>query len=215
MPLSSLRVGGEPLPPNGPLLIAPNHLSVIDPLIIGLAVVAHGRIPRFLGLGSVLRFPLIGAVLRYFDHIPIDRGSHSRRNALTAVTEALHRGECVVVYPEGRLTRRVDLLPEPGHSGIATLASATAAPIVPVGQWGAQQVWRSGRSTLLGWPPRRAASVVLFGPPMTVGSVTGRAQLQAATDQVMQRITWLVIAAQRAAGTTHRHGPSSRRRLSG
>ena len=53
---------------------------------------------------------------------------------------AVRRGECVVVYPEGTLTRDPDLWPMVGKTGAARIALATGAPVIPVGQWGAHEV---------------------------------------------------------------------------
>ena len=53
---------------------------------------------------------------------------------------AVQAGKCVVVYPEGTITRDPDLWPMVGKSGAARIALATGAPVVPIGQWGAQQL---------------------------------------------------------------------------
>ena len=54
-------------------------------------------------------------------------------------------GECVVVYPEGTLTRDPDLWPMTGKSGAARIALETGCPVIPVGQWGAQELLRAVR----------------------------------------------------------------------
>lgn len=196
-PVCARRSLGSGLPESGPLLVAANHLSVVDPVVLALAVLDRGRVPRFLALPQVLDVPVIGRLLRHLGQLPAERGSGDYAVALSAVVDTLRRGECVVIYPEGRLTRRRDVRPERGHPGVAWLAASTGAPVVPVGHWGAQAVWRFGRTGLLHWPPRRARAVVSFGHPLTVPPLEQGTDLTTATDRLMAEVARQV---DRAAG---------------
>ena len=72
--------------------------------------------------------------------IPVERLSRSAVGAFDAAVAAVRDGECVVVYPEGTLTRDPDLWPMTGKSGAARIALETGCPVIPVGQWGAQEM---------------------------------------------------------------------------
>lgn len=155
-----------PLPRTGPLLVAPNHLSLLDPVAVGVAVVRAGRTPRFVVAAEVMARPAVGRVLRYFDHIPLDRGRPLDPAVLEGVRAALRRGECVVFYPEGQVTRDPEYRPGRGLPGLGRLAVEFQAPIVPLAQWGAQYVVGRGTLAWRRWPPRRALVTVTGLPPI-------------------------------------------------
>lgn len=161
-PVARLRWEGT-LPERGGILLAPNHISVLDPLLVGAAAVRAGRTPRFVGAVGIFRVPVVGAVLRYFDHLPLDRAAVGDGSRLDRIRDALRAGECVVMYPEGRVTRDVGYRPGRFHRGIVRLAAEAGVPIVPVGQWGTQWVVGRPRLSWLRWRPRRARVRVRFG----------------------------------------------------
>ncbi|HET8601441.1 MAG TPA: lysophospholipid acyltransferase family protein [Segeticoccus sp.] len=196
-PVCTIESQGAELPASGPLLIAANHLSVIDPLVLGVTVVVRGRIPRFVVRPGLLEAPVVGWVSRLLLPLPVEPVSGDYGATLSAAADTLRRGECVVIYPEGHLTRRCDQLPERGRPGVAWLAATTGVPVTPVGHWGAQQVWRFGRTALLRWPLRRARAVVCFGEPLTLSRSTTAADLVAATERVMAAVTRQVTVAAR------------------
>ena len=72
--------------------------------------------------------------------IPVERLSRNAVGAYDAAVAAVRDGECVVVYPEGTITRDPDLWPMVGKSGAARIALETGCPVIPVGQWGAQEL---------------------------------------------------------------------------
>ncbi len=160
--------GAENLPETGPFILAPNHYTKIDPLIIAVTVWRLGRAPRFLLKDSLLHLPVAGPVLRWAGMIPIGRGGPSRETsgALSTVDALAASGSGVIVYPEGTLTRDPGLWPMRGKTGAARLALAGGIPLVPMAHWGSEQFLpRYGRFKL--WPPRRPVRIV-FGPPMEV-----------------------------------------------
>jgi 1-acyl-sn-glycerol-3-phosphate acyltransferase len=179
--------GAENLPRTGGFVAAPNHLSYVDPLIFGHFMVDHGRAPFFLGKESVFRVPVVGAILRAADQIPVYRNTGQAADAFRAAVGAIEEGKCVGVYPEGTLTRDPDLWPMVGKTGAARIALTTRCPVIPVAQWGPQAILApySKRVRLL---PRKTMHVSagrpvdlsdLYDVPMT-GAV-----LREATDRIM------------------------------
>ncbi len=158
-----------PLPRSGPLLVAPNHVSMVDPIAVAMAVVRAGRTPRFVITADVLALPVVGPVLRYFDHIALDRTRPLDPELLEPVRRALRRGECVVFYPEGGISKDADYRLGRGLPGLGRLAIELGVPVLPVAQWGAQHIVGRGALAWRRWPPRRAGVTVrglpLLPPP--------------------------------------------------
>lgn len=135
--------GMERIAKNGPLLVACNHVSYFDPLAHGLMMVKVGRRPRFLAKKELYENPVVGSALRGMKHIQVERGTGSLA-PVKAATEALLEGECVLVYPEGTVTKNPDHSPMQGKTGIARLTLTSGVPVLPVAVWGSQRVWRRG-----------------------------------------------------------------------
>ncbi|HNP15680.1 MAG TPA: lysophospholipid acyltransferase family protein, partial [Terrimesophilobacter sp.] len=102
---------GEHLPPTGPVIVAPNHYSEIDPLVIGLTIWKLGRAPRYLGKASLFTIPVFGALLRKSGQIPVERAGSRGSDPLAAANQLVKDNSVVVVYPEGTLTRDPGLWP--------------------------------------------------------------------------------------------------------
>jgi 1-acyl-sn-glycerol-3-phosphate acyltransferase len=141
--------GLERIPADGPVIVAGNHLSYLDPLAHAYFVIKAGRRPRFLAKRELFEVPLIGRVLRGAGQIPVARGTGDE-SPLEDAARALEAGEVVLVYPEGTTTTtKADFSPGRGKSGVARLALRTGVPVLPVATWGGQYVWRkSGRQSL-------------------------------------------------------------------
>ena len=133
-------IDGEKIPASGGCIVVFNHISHIDPLLAAHFVYDHGRLPRYLAKSGLFRNRFLGRFLREAGQIPVERLSRNAVGAFDAAVEAVRRGECVVVYPEGTLTRDPDLWPMVGKSGAARIALATGCPVIPVGQWGAHEL---------------------------------------------------------------------------
>lgn len=178
--------------PSGPLLVASNHISWVDPLFLAAALMRAGRTPRFVIMSSVLGYPVVGPVLRYFDHIGLDRTRATDPALLEPVRAALRREECVVLYPEGRVTQRDDYRPGRPLPGLGVLAAELGVPVLPVAQWGAQHVVGRSRPPWLTWPPRRADVVVealpLVAPPQAAGVLAARRFTGSVLDAVGARV---------------------------
>jgi 1-acyl-sn-glycerol-3-phosphate acyltransferase len=133
-------IDGEKIPATGGCILVVNHMSHVDPLLTALFVWDHGRIPRYLAKSSLFRTTFVGRVLRSAHQIPVERLSRSAIGAYDAAVKAVNDGECVVVYPEGTLTRDPALWPMSAKSGAARIALATGVPVIPVAHWGAQEM---------------------------------------------------------------------------
>jgi len=186
--------GAERLPASGGLVVCANHLSHLDPLTLADFLIDAGRPPYFLAKEELFATPVVGTVLRRAEQIPVQRGTGEARAALGAAVEAVRSGRCVAVYPEATLTRDPGLWPMAGKSGAARVALTTGCPVVPVAQWGPQEILfpYSKRPRLF---PRRTVHV-LVGDPVDLHDLRGRpidARLLAeATRRIMRDITGLL-----------------------
>ena len=132
--------GTENLPSSGGCVVAVNHISEFDPLTSAHFVYDNGRLPRFLGKSEVFKVPIMGRILLSAGQIPVYRQSTDAAKAFSAAVEAVEAGRCVVVYPEGTITRDPGLWPMKGKTGAVRIALTTGCPLIPVAQWGAQKV---------------------------------------------------------------------------
>ena len=131
----------------GPVILAANHVSPVDPLILMAACQRVGVVPRIMATGGVFRAPVVGAVMRHCGHIRVDRKSEHVADALPAAAKALAENSAVLVYPEGRIGLDPWMWPERGKTGTARLAQMVGVPVLPVAQWGTHAVvpWEAPR----------------------------------------------------------------------
>ena len=182
--------GGRNVPASGGALLAVNHLSHVDPIVLVAYCMAQGRVPRFLAMKELWGMRVIGAPLRGGRHIPVDRKA-SGIEAYRAAVESVRRGELVVVYPEGGFPYESDGWPQKAHTGVARMALATGAPVIPVGQWGSNHLLPP--TAKVGTLLPRATLRVLAGEPVDLSDLVGkqgrRSALQEATDRIMGRVS--------------------------
>jgi 1-acyl-sn-glycerol-3-phosphate acyltransferase len=205
--------GEEHLPEEGAYVLAPNHYSNFDPLVVAVVVWRLGRAPRFMAKESLFRVPVLGAAMRATGMVPVSRGSSASaaRDTIRSSETLVEHGRGVVVYPEGSLTRDPQLWPMRGKTGAVRLAlAADDIPLIPMAQWGVQQIMpRYGKLRL--WPLRRRVRV-LFGPPVDLSAyrsdATQPATLLRATDVVMDHITGLLATLRGETPTAERWNPS-------
>lgn len=178
----------------GGIIVAPNHTSWFDPFVVAYALWEADRPPRFLGKESVFQIPVIGRILRHAGQIPVYRETVEAGAAIREAVAALARGECVVIYPEGTITRDPGLWPMSGKSGAVRIALATGRPLYPMAQWGSQDVMGPYRKELRLLPRKRIK--VAVGQPVDLSDLVGptpdAATLAIATDRLMDAITALV-----------------------
>jgi 1-acyl-sn-glycerol-3-phosphate acyltransferase len=130
----------ERIPRDGGFVVVGNHVSYADPLVIAHLLYDSGRLPRFLGKAEVFDVPVLGRLLVAAGQIPVYRQSTDAASALRAAIEAVNKGECVVVYPEGTITRDPNLWPMTGKTGAVRIALSTRCPVIPIAQWGSQSL---------------------------------------------------------------------------
>jgi 1-acyl-sn-glycerol-3-phosphate acyltransferase len=179
-PLCRLRVSGV-VPERlrrGPLILAANHVSPVDPIVMTAACRKAGVAPRFMATGGIFRTPVVGALMRRCGHIRVDRWTAEVARALPDAADALRAGSVVLVYPEGRIGLDPWMWPERGKTGAARMAALSGAPVLPVAQWGAHEVvpyvapkllLRSVARAL--W--RRPVVWVRFGEPVDLSATHG------------------------------------------
>lgn len=188
-------IDGHKLPRTGAFVLAPNHYSEIDPVIMGRYMWKLGRVPRFLAKASVFRVPVLGAVLRWSGQIPVEREGRGRSDApLKAAQELVDRELAVIIYPEGSLTRDPDLWPMRGKSGAVRMALQAGVPIIPAAHWGTQQIMARYSKKISFFP--RKDLYCKIGDPVDLSDLAGRpldqATLTEGTERVMAAITALL-----------------------
>jgi 1-acyl-sn-glycerol-3-phosphate acyltransferase len=182
------------LPATGGCVLVANHISHLDPLTYAHFVYDSGRIPRFLAKAEVMGVPVLGAILKSAGQIPVYRQSRTASDSFRAAVAAVEKGECVIVYPEGTITRDPDLWPMVGKTGAARIAMATGAPVVPTAQWGAQYILPpyTKKPHLL---PRKRIHVHV-GDPVDLADLHQQEPtpkvLREATDRIMAAVTALL-----------------------
>lgn len=182
------------LPATGGVIVVSNHISYFDPPNLAHYLVWNGRWPRALGKADLWRVPVIGWLAKSTGQIPVERGTERAKDALVHAREALEQGECVVIYPEGTVTADPQTWPMTARPGAARLALASGAPVIPVGQWGAQLVMPGKHP---GWPRLRPRRTVSFraGAPVDLSDLQGRTDSEAeaqASVRIMAALTELV-----------------------
>lgn len=200
-------VGLHHVPRTGPVILASNHLSFIDSVVIPMLV------PRkvvFLAKSDYFDGPGVrGAVSRvWFESLgmlPVDRDdTRAALDSLDTALEVLGRGEAFGIYPEG--TRSRDGRLYRGRTGVAHLALTAGAPVVPVGLRGTQDIQPVGARL-----PKLARVRVEFGEPLDFGGLVGTAPLgrvrRDVTDTIMAEIQKL--SGQDLAGVYNDRAPDA------
>lgn len=201
--------GAEHLPRSGGFVVASNHLSYADPLTLAHFLYDNHCPPRFLGKEAVFGIPVLGRLITATGQIPVYRESADAGKALSAAVRGVREGECVVIYPEATLTRDPDLWPMVGKTGAARVALTTGCPVVPVAQWGPQEILRPyGRRPKL-LPPTTVH--VLAGPPVDLSAYDGlpldAVTLKAATDTILDAVADLLGRLRGRTPPEHRWDP--------
>ena len=179
-----------PAPESGGVIIAINHVSIIDTVLMARLVWQSGRVPRFLVKSGMFHTAVIGAVMRGAKQIPVYRGTADASQSLRDAVTALENGEAVVIYPEGTITKDPEQWPMQAKTGIARLVLLSpGTPVVPVGQWGAQR-----RPSARWWNHlgrRRAGASI--GQPLDLSRYRGKEP----TAEILREITDVIMEAVR------------------
>ncbi|MFJ4950672.1 lysophospholipid acyltransferase family protein [Streptomyces sp. NPDC088760] len=160
-------------PPGTGYVLAANHTSFFDPVLLIGTLHRLGLRPAVLAAAGLWRVPLLGRALTREGYVPVHRGSRRAPDALRHAADALAAGRGVLIYPEGGLPRyhaSHDRPPGRLKSGVVRLALSTGAPVIPVGHAGARRVSSGSRAKqLAGWataPVRRPRVHVHIGPAL-------------------------------------------------
>jgi 1-acyl-sn-glycerol-3-phosphate acyltransferase len=201
----------ERIPQAGAFVLAPNHYSEIDPVVMGVVSWKLGRAPRFLTKASLFKNPVLRWVLRTSGQIPVERAGSKSHAALRAAEELVEKGRMVVVYPEGSLTRDPDLWPMRGKTGAVRIALEQDIPIVPAAHWGTQALMpRYGKKLSLF--PRKTIHVAI-GEPLDLSAYRGRpldqATLLKATGELMNAIAELLAELRGEPAPAERWDPTA------
>jgi 1-acyl-sn-glycerol-3-phosphate acyltransferase len=186
---------GDKLPKHGAFILAPNHYSEIDPIVVGVFVWRQGRAPRYLAKASLFKVPVLGWFLRKSGQVPVQRAGAVRgSDPLAAARKLADDGLAVIIYPEGSLTRDPDLWPMRGKSGAVRMALEAGVPLIPMAQWGTQAVMPRYGKRISVFPPKIIRAKI--GDPVDLSAFAGRkidsATLNEATALLMRDIATLL-----------------------
>ena len=180
--------GRHHVPQRGPVILAANHLSFVDSIVIPIVA---PRPVAFLAKAEYFGQPgmkgwLTGTSLRAIDAIPVQRGAHRAAQAsLELALGVLAEGRAFGIHPEGSRSRDGRIYR--GRTGVAWLALTSGAPVVPVAVRGTDRIQPVGARI-----PRPGRITVRFGPPLVFDTTVNNGQTRrAVTDDIMAAIAGL------------------------
>jgi 1-acyl-sn-glycerol-3-phosphate acyltransferase len=151
--------GVRNLPAQGPVIIAANHVSNWDPVLVGIS---FKRPVHFIAKAELFTNPVLGKLLTGLNAFPVKRGTPDRR-AIRQALDILDMGEVLGIFPEGE--RKREGQETTAHTGIAMLALKSGAPVLPVACIG------SRRNLPIGW---LNPLVVRVGEPLLLSEYRGQ-----------------------------------------
>lgn len=176
------------------IVVVANHLSWFDPFPLCHVLWDNGRTPRILVKDALFHTPVIKNVLVGAGQIPVARSTADASQAVEEAVAAVRDGEAVVLYPEGTITRDANLWPMTGRTGAARIALTSGAPVIPIAQWGPQDVMMPYTKHFRILPRKTMHTMV--GPPVDLDDLRGQPMtaevLQEATDRIITDITALL-----------------------
>ena len=155
----------ERIPLNGPVILASNHASYIDPLLIGAGV---NRTINFLARNTLYRFSPIRWLLLKLETVPVDRDG-AGGTGLKAILDRLNKGAAILLFVEG--TRSKDGLLQQAKSGIGLIVIKTNAPVIPIRLFGTFEAM--GRHHTF---PRPRKLIVKYGNPINFDKLRDEAR---------------------------------------
>jgi 1-acyl-sn-glycerol-3-phosphate acyltransferase len=195
------RLDRVPAPAQGGVLIAINHVSQADTVLMARLVWSSGRVPRFMIKAGVFGWPVVGGMMKGSGQIPVYRGTTNAAQSLRDAVAALDRGEAVVIYPEGTTTKDPQNWPMQAKTGIARLVLLSpGTPVVPVGQWGPHKMGGFSIARL----GRRRPSLASVGEALDMSRFAGKEP----TAAILREITDEIMSAVRAEVATLRGEPA-------
>jgi 1-acyl-sn-glycerol-3-phosphate acyltransferase len=175
----------ERVPVKGPVILAANHMSYLDPPLVGSGL--HRDI-NYLARESLFRYPGMGALLRSWNSVPVDRDGGGAAG-LKAILDRLLHGGGIILFPEG--TRSFDGKLQPARSGIGLTVIKSAAPVVPVRVFGTYEAY--GRHIKI---PRPKPIAVKYGEPMDFAELRAEAKTCSKTrlKEIYQQVADAIMA---------------------
>jgi 1-acyl-sn-glycerol-3-phosphate acyltransferase len=191
--ITRVRIEGDfdAIPRDGPVILAANHISNADPVLIGAWLTPRlGRRIHWLGKKEMFDWPVVGWVARNGGIVPVDRDG-ADVEAFRTASRVLEAGEVLMVFPEGTRSPTAEL--QPPKDGLAMLALRTGATIVPIGISNTDRLWPKGRPI-----PRPGGHVSMrVGAPFRIADLLPpeldrKAAKRLATTLIMRRIAALL-----------------------
>lgn len=184
----------ERVPQSGGFIAVSNHVTYADPLTLAHFLYNNGYPPHFLAKSQLFELPILGKALTALDQIPVHRGTVRAKDAVDTGMRVLSAGGVIAMFPEGTLTRDPNLWPMEARTGAARMAFETGVPIVPIAQWGAQELLGQYSKRLRPIPPKRIT--VVAGEPIDLDDLRAlpldQDTLKKATDRIMDTLTAMV-----------------------
>ena len=176
----------ERVPLTGAVILASNHASFLDPPLVGSGL---RRPINYLARESLFRFPGMGALLRSWQAVPVDRDGGGAAG-LKAILERLLAGGVIILFPEGTRTRDGRL--QPARSGIGLTVIKSDAVVIPVRTFGTYEAY--GRHVKF---PRPKPVAVKYGRPMKFEQLRAEAKTcsKARLKEIYQQIANEIMAA--------------------
>jgi 1-acyl-sn-glycerol-3-phosphate acyltransferase len=185
-----LRVkGAQYVPQEGAAVIVSNHLSLIDPFVVGFAA---KRVVNFMGKEELFGLPVVGYIIRRLGSFPVDRSRRDPAATRIALT-VLKQGELLGMFPEGTRSTTGEMIEF--RAGAARLAARTHAPIIPVA------VSNTNRAMPPGKLPRPARIGVRFGKPIELTELYQNPKDEEALERALEIIKEHIAALQRVASS--------------
>ncbi|HEU4399441.1 MAG TPA: lysophospholipid acyltransferase family protein [Actinomycetota bacterium] len=189
--------GAGHIPAGGPVILASNHRSNLDPVLLAAAV---RRPVAFMAKVELFVWPL-GWILRFIGQFPVQRGGIDRE-ALRRTSDVLARGGVLGLFPEGT---RGDGSFASMHPGLAYIVLRERCPVLPVAIFGTERVRRR-----FGWLPFASPVRIVIGTPIDLpASTAGRSGRRTATEALQQRLQAFVATASGPAAPAAIDGSSN------
>lgn len=169
--------GTENIPAQGGIIVCANHISNLDPPVVGSGM---ERQVAFMAKDSLFKIPVIGSIIRGVGAFPVKRGAGDR-GAIRASLELLEEGKALCLFPEGTRSQSGEV--GKGQGGAAMLALRSNAQVVPAAIIGPYRLFRPLK--------------IVFGPPIDLsefrGQKTNSEIIDNATEQIMEAIRQLLL----------------------
>jgi 1-acyl-sn-glycerol-3-phosphate acyltransferase len=192
----------ERVPTEGPVILASNHASFLDPPLVGAPL---PRRVNYLARDTLFDLPVIGALIRSWQVVPVDRDGGGAAG-LKGIFDRLQKGGAILLFPEG--TRTTDGRLQKARSGIGLVVIKSSAPVVPVRVFGTFEAMRKNVHL-----PRPRRVMIQYGPPMGFEALRAEAKiclkprLKAIYQQVADEIMTAIAALEPGLDPPFQPGP--------